>query len=77
VPGPLVAVAANGAFEFVDDVLPPPDEDDEGDGPAEDDVGDGDDGVVEPGLQLKLLLQAAKASAERASTPIDLVVMHR
>ena len=62
-------MAANGAFGFVDETLPPPDEEDEVDPP--------DDGVVDPGLQLKLLLQAAKDSAEMASAPIKLVVMHR
>jgi hypothetical protein len=64
-------VAANGAFGFVDATLPPPDEGDEVDPP------DDDDGVVDPGLQLKLLLQAAKHSAEMASAPIELVFMHR
>lgn len=66
-------MAANGALGFVgDDVLPPPD-DDGADPPDEED----DDGVVDPGLQLKLLLQAASDSAERASAPMNLVVMHQ
>ena len=66
-------MAANGAFGFVDETLPPPplDDGDEVDPP------DDDDGVVDPGLQLKLLLQAAKHSAEMASAPIELVFMHR